>query len=193
MRLPVLGLEKITENKKRKPPEKRKKDKKYRNQVVIPYVGVSERVDRVLKKYGVTTAMRPHTTLRRLSVHPKDKVEQEQGELFYQILCKSCGAAYIKETGRLFKTRLNEHKKENVQKEQYMGSGKKQLQSTTNKSDLTITNNHLIDWKGIQEVESHRRRRHVKEAIRIRKTKAAINQDEGNYELPHMYDAIRCH
>ena len=85
----------------------------YRNQAVISYVeGVSERVDWVLKKYRVTTAMRPHRTLRRTLVHPKDKVEpEEQGELVYQILCKSCGAAYIGETGRLFKTRLNEQKK----------------------------------------------------------------------------------
>ena len=51
---------------------------------------------------------------------PKGKVEpEEQGELIYQILCKSCGAAYKGETGRLFKARLNEHKKdvENAQKE----------------------------------------------------------------------------
>ena len=112
MRLSVLGLENVTENKKKKQ-QTRKKDKNYRNQVVIPYVEcVSEWVDRVLKKHGVTTAMRPHTTLTRLLVHPNDKVElEEQGELLYKILCKSCGAAYVRETGRLFKTRLIEHKK----------------------------------------------------------------------------------
>ena len=44
--------------------------------------GVSERVDRVLKKYGVATAMRRHTNVRRLLVHPKRNVEpEEQGEL----------------------------------------------------------------------------------------------------------------
>ena len=37
--------------------------------VVIPYVeGVSARVDRVLKKYGLAAAMRPHIILRRLLV-----------------------------------------------------------------------------------------------------------------------------
>ena len=66
----------------------------------------------MLKKYGVATAMRPHTTLRRLLVHPKDKVElEEQGELVYQILCKNCGAEYIGETGRLLKTSLEEQGK----------------------------------------------------------------------------------
>ena len=31
-----------------------------------------------MKKYGVTTAMPPYTTLRRLLVHIKSKVEQEE-------------------------------------------------------------------------------------------------------------------
>ena len=60
--------------------------------------------------------MRPHTTLRHLFVHPKDKVElEEQGELVYQIPCKNCGAEYIDETGRLLKTRLEEHRKDNYE------------------------------------------------------------------------------
>ena len=69
--------------------------------MVFPYVeGVSERVHRVMKKYGAAIAMRPHTTLRCLLVHPKDKVElPEQGELVYQIPCKNCGAEYIERPG----------------------------------------------------------------------------------------------
>ena len=31
-----------------------------------------------MKKYGVTTAMPPYTTLRHLLVHTKNKVEQEE-------------------------------------------------------------------------------------------------------------------
>ncbi|KAI0217214.1 hypothetical protein LSAT2_030909 [Lamellibrachia satsuma] len=158
-------VEELVKNKKRKTADKSKKEKNYRNQVVIPYVeGVSLRSKHVLKKYGVTTAMRPHTTLRRMLVHPKDKVEpEEQDELVYQILCQSCGAAYIGETGRLFKARLNEHKKdvENAQKEQYMRSEKKWSQSTTT-NDTAFTyhstnENRIIDWEGVKVVyrESH--------------------------------------
>ena len=68
-----------------------------------------------MKKYGVATAMRPHTTPRRLLVHPQDKVESaEQGELLYQIPCNNCGAEYVGETGRLLNTRLDEHRKDVV-------------------------------------------------------------------------------
>ena len=76
---------KVTDGSKKKKNNNKTNDRNYRSQVVIPYVeGVSERVHRVLKKYGVATAMRPYTTLRRLLVHPKDKVELEgQGELVY--------------------------------------------------------------------------------------------------------------
>ena len=93
---PSWALNKVNDSNKKKN-NKKTNDRNYRSQVIIPYVeGVSERVHRVLKKYGVTTAMRPHTTLRRLLVHSKDKVElEEQGELVYQIPCKNCGAEYI--------------------------------------------------------------------------------------------------
>ena len=72
--------------------------------MVIPYVEVvSGRVQRVMKRYRFATALRPHTTLRRLLVHPKDKVElAEQGELVYHIP-RNCSAEYILETVRLLK------------------------------------------------------------------------------------------
>ena len=196
---PSWALNKVTDSCKKKKNKKKTNDRNYRSQVVIPYVeGVSERVHRVLKKYGVATTMHPHTTLRRLLVHPKDKVElEEQGELVYQIPCKNCGAEYIGETGRLLKTRLEEHRKDvdNTKKDKYTRSGKKKFMSTIHKSALTdhaTTENHIIDWEGVNIVdkEPNRRIRHIKEAIWIRKTRTPINRDEGNYELPHMYDNV---
>ena len=54
---------------------------------------------RVLTKYGASTALLPHTTLRRVLVHQKDKVGlEEHDELVYQIPCKNCGAEYTGET-----------------------------------------------------------------------------------------------
>ena len=115
-------------------------------------------VDRVLKKYGLTTDMRSHTTLRRPLIHLKDKIEsEEKGELIYQILCKSCGAVYTGETGRLFQTRLNEHKKdiENAQKEQYTRNEKTRSQSTTNKSHSQSTTNKSTLTVHHQKVRPH--------------------------------------
>ena len=95
---------------------------------------------------------------------------------------------------RLLNIRLDEQKNDvkNAPKEQHSRNEK---QSTTNKSvltDHTTTENHLIDVEGVKVVymESHRRRRLVKEVTWTRKTEAVINQDEGNYELPHVYDDV---
>ena len=75
-RVSILGLENVTDNtKEKKKPNYRTKNKDYRSQVVIPLVeGALETARRVMKKCGVATAMRPHITLRRMLVHPKDKV-----------------------------------------------------------------------------------------------------------------------
>ena len=80
-----------------------------------------------MKKYGVATTMRSHTTLRCLLVHPKDKVELAAGELVYVIPGKNCGVKYIGETGRLLKTQLDEQRKDidNTNNEKYTRRRKK--------------------------------------------------------------------
>ena len=47
-----------------------------KRQVLLPYIEkVTEKVSRILAKHGVNTVVKPHCTLRRLLVHPKDKVK----------------------------------------------------------------------------------------------------------------------
>ena len=50
----------------------------------------------------------------------------------------------------------------------------------------------MIDWEGAKVIdrESNKRKRHVREAIWIRRTENAINRDDGNYDLPHVYDVV---
>ena len=80
--------------------------------VIIPYVeGVSESVARVYIRYGVSSAMKPHTTIRNLLVHPKDKVNTEEtAKCVYRTPCKNCQKVYIGETGRSFGVRMKEQK-----------------------------------------------------------------------------------
>ncbi len=79
--------------------------------VVIPYVeGTAEKVQRIFKKYNISTAMRPTNTLKSILVYPKDKKDISQtSEVVYDIPCKGCDKSYIGEMGRQFGVRLKEH------------------------------------------------------------------------------------
>ena len=56
-----------------------RKELKSRGMVTIPYVkGLIEAFSRILKTYSICTAVRPHTTLRNLLVHPKDRISDEE-------------------------------------------------------------------------------------------------------------------
>jgi len=83
---------------------------------VVPYVeGLSETAERILRKYGINTAMKPYRTLRQLLVHPKDQRTVEQtAECVYRIPCHNCDCklTYIGETGRNYGKRQEEHRKE---------------------------------------------------------------------------------
>ena len=79
---------------------------KGKGMVVLPYVqGLSETTSRIMKKYNVYTAMKPHNTIKRSLVRPKDKVEpQTMLEGVFSVTCKNCSATYIGETTKLSST-----------------------------------------------------------------------------------------
>ena len=96
---------------KTKETKKKTLEEKAKGMVVIPYIeGVSEKLQRIFWKHKISTAVRPHNTIKNLLVHPKDKREANQMcEVVYDISCKGCDKPYIGETGRPFGTRLKEH------------------------------------------------------------------------------------
>ena len=105
MWIPGVDIQKSDEPKTTKKTNKEKKNnttEKSKGMVVIPYVqGTAEALDRVFRKHNIATAMRPNTTLRKLLVHPKDKIEDiEKTDCVYKIHCKTCDHVYIGETGR---------------------------------------------------------------------------------------------
>ena len=109
----VMNVKKEMEKKeqKKKGNSKRENDTKTKGMVVLPYVcGASEKLARIFKKRGIVTAMKPHSTLKSLLVHPKDKTDPKEG--VYTIDCKGCDKKYIGETKRKLKVRVKEHRSE---------------------------------------------------------------------------------
>jgi hypothetical protein len=184
--------------------KKKEKQKDKNNEsngmVVIPYIqGVSERLQRTFKKYNIQTAMKPYNTLKRLLVHPKDKRDATQtSDCVYQIPCHSCEKVYIGETGRLFGTRLDEHKKDasTVRDIKFTRANRKESTTEQHKSAITdhiAQENHTIDWDSakIIDKDTDKQKRWIREAIWIRRQgPKIINRDEGIYTLNHVYDPL---
>ena len=119
--------------------------------VEIPNVqGVSERLQRVYKKYNINVAMRPHNALKNLLVHPNDKRDTEQTrEYAYEIPYENCNKSYVGETGRAFGIRLIEHRKEaeQIARMKYTRATRKDSLDKVHKSvisDHVAQQNHLI-------------------------------------------------
>ena len=201
---PKWTYEKVKNQMKQKTPKKvtKKKDDtiKCRGMTVLPYVnGVTEKISRVMKSYNVAAASKPHTTLRSLLVHPKDKRDDHNTtDALYCLPCMNCDLEYIGETGRKFGTRLNEHKTEvdKVSKSLVTRASRKQSLSSVHKSAVTdhvVEKNHVIGWDRAKVIgtEQNRYKRWVKEAIEIRKRRGAtMNRDEGQYFLSHVFDEL---
>ncbi|XP_072030474.1 uncharacterized protein [Amphiura filiformis] len=74
---PKWAMDKVKQQMKDKTtakPQKKTTEIPIKGMVVIPYVeGTSEKLQRVFRKHGFTTAMKPTNTLKSVLVHPKDK------------------------------------------------------------------------------------------------------------------------
>ena len=158
------------------------KEKQSKGMVVIPYVnGLSERIQRVYKKHNVEAAMKPHSTLRNLLVHPKDKREKLQcSNVIYEIGCKNCDHSYVGETSRLFGVRLSEHQTEvkKASEKKFTRSERRaseQEQTKSAISDHVARANHIINWEEAKILgkEHNKKAREIKEAIAHILTKMA--------------------
>ena len=76
--------------------------------VTLPYIGgATEPISRLIRKTGVTSHAKPHTTIRSILVAPKDKDNpKDKCGVVYQLTCHDCEASYIRETERALKQRL---------------------------------------------------------------------------------------
>ena len=155
--------------------------------MVIPYIkGTSDTIRRVFNKYNVNVSFKPHQTLRRLLVHPKDKTKKaEVCGAIYRVKCggstnNSCKEDYIGETERSVKARFNEHRRPS---------------SHTSEVSKHIHSEHpshkvALDQVDILDREQGWFQRGVKESIYIRSEKPTLNKDGGRHNLSHIYDAV---
>ena len=170
--------------------------------VVIPYVeGLTDKATRIFRKHGISTAVKPHTTLRKMLVHPKDKRDPlTTTDCVYELPCSNCKSSYIGETGRRFSTRLSEHKRETekleAENKNFTRQARKQSLSEQSRSavaDHAVQNNHVINWQDAKVLckECNTRSRHIREAIWIRRRAPhTMNRDEGAHFLSHVYDPL---
>ena len=168
--------------------------------VILPYVrGVTERIQRAMRKHHISTPVRPHVKMRQILVHPKDQTPPEKKcDVIYEIPCKTCNKTYIGETGRSFGTRKKEHQKECEKETSKTLTRATRLQATQENlksaiSDHCKRENHLMDWEEAKIVhrESNKFQRWIREAVEIRKrAPRTVNRDEGAYLLSHTWDAV---
>ena len=168
--------------------------------VVLPYVeGLSEKVSRTFKKHGFSTALKPHRTIRSLLVHPKDKLTPlQKADAVYEIPCSDCNKTYVGETGRLFETRINEHKKdvEKLEKKHYTRKVRKESVAESHISAITdhvAETNHSIDWPSATVIdrESDKFTRWIRESIWLRRREnKTMNKDEGAFNLNNIYTQL---
>ena len=155
-----------------------------------------------MKKHRIETPVKPHTTIRSLVVHPKDKiVDNQKCGIVYRVPCLNCPQKYTGESGRKLCTRIEEHHKEaqKVNTKTKTRSTSLSEDTTTFKSAIsehTREANHLMNWDEISIIdrESNKKRRWIKEAIHVRSLKPgeSMNRDEGGYELSHVWDPLLC-
>ena len=139
--------------------------------------------------------MKPHTKLRALLVHPKDKTDPKEG--VYTIDCTGCEKKYVGETKRKLQVRVKEHRSETekVSKGTNYTRDKKKLSQTemwgSAITDHAMQENHLIDWESARIIEKERddKARGIKEAVHIR-ILPNMNRDEGRFHLSHLYDGL---
>ena len=132
----------------------------------------------IFNNHGVTVCHKPTNKLRNFLVHLKDEVEDiNRCGVIYMGQCNTCEQQYIGETARSMKTRINEHlhKKE---------------PPTAIKEHLSITNHHMETKSfSILTGEPIVYNRKVKEAIKIKKLKPALNRD-GGLDLEPIFNDI---
>ena len=64
----------------------------------------------LFKKTNIKIAFQTNNTIQRLLMHKQQKTEIHSQSGVYKLTCPTCGKVYVRQTGRNFATRFQEHK-----------------------------------------------------------------------------------
>ena len=81
--------------------------------VTLPYIqGITESIKRMLEGVYVRVRMKPHRTLKKMLVNPKDPIPiQHRVEIVNRVPCKDCPKVYTGQSGRMLEPRMKKHKR----------------------------------------------------------------------------------
>jgi predicted GIY-YIG superfamily endonuclease len=137
--------------------------------VVVPYVkGLSEKVRRINKKFGIRTAFKNKKDLRSLLTKVKpDNKEDISKNIVYQIPC-SCGRNYYGQTSRPADVRISEHRKLLARADQ----------KSSKLVEHVMMTDHSVDWSSAAIVarEDKWKERNIVEAAFMAVDTACISQ-----------------
>ena len=153
-----------------------------RTSLTLPYIsGLSEAIKRILGPLDIKVAFRPHSTLRRQLVHPKDPVPLDQRTgVVYQIPCSECPKVYIGQSGRTLKQRLSEHRQA-LQKGDTAASAL---------AEHVWSTGHQVNLSKAEVIDSHPfvTTRCLLESWHIQRHSNTLNREKGT--LPREYTAL---
>ncbi len=143
----------------------------HKGHVTSPYVrGITEPIRRLIKKTGHTAHTKPHTTIRKLLVAPKewDKLE-DKCLVVYNLSCQDCDAYYVGETEQPHKHCIKEHSTDSSLVGHHMDF-----------------HQHKLDTDIIKMLDRERRwfQRGVQEALQICSSSPSLNRYRGRHHLP---------
>lgn len=88
------------------------KDKEKKEYKSIEYIGpLSDKISKKLKNKGINITYKTNNNLSKYINNKKEKIDKINQSGVYKLNCGSCNSIYIGQTGRSFKTRWTEHKK----------------------------------------------------------------------------------
>ena len=144
---PHWFLKRTVDSLKRKTNSSLANNKEIKTRVVLPYVPrYFEALSKILKNVGILVCSKPHLTSKDILPKAKDSVERSsRSGVVYQIPCRDCTGIYIGETGRVYKTRLAEHKRD-LKPANLAKIDDKNFNKKTALVNQDITKDHRVDW-----------------------------------------------